>query len=223
MSTCTSCGTEARAKFCPECGTGMPAEITPPAASDEQAAVVASSGSVATVPISAPTTTRSAKWRWLATAGVLVLLAAAAATWFAFHGGADQVAPVTKTHTVSGTLTVSGQWGEDGSCGSSASDIAILEGVIDGKTYPCPGGPGGGYDDIEDGAQVTIKDGSGKLLAVGNLTGGTVAMDGVSFKFEVPKVKETAFYQVEVAHRGGVNYPIADMESKDWTVSLNLG
>jgi hypothetical protein len=80
-------------------------------------------------------------------------------------------------------------------------------------TDPSPGGDcytGGGYDDIQSGAQVTVKDESGTVIALGALDPGhsdDVLSRTCVFGFvaaDVPGGK--SFYTVEVAHRGELKY-----------------
>ena len=81
-----------------------------------------------------------------------------------------------------------------------------------------------GYDDIDENAQVVVRDGDGQTLAVGNLqTGEKVSLVECDFSFTVPGVPETDFYSVEVSHRGELSYSRADLEAADWQVSLQLG
>jgi len=64
-----------------------------------------------------------------------------------------------------------------------------------------------GYDDIRQGAAVTVYDESGKVLATGALGAGTPkGLHGCDFTVTVRDVpKGSKFYQVEVSHRGKIN------------------
>lgn len=90
----------------------------------------------------------------------------------------------------------------------------------------------GGYDDIRGGAQVTVSNESGDVLAVGRLGAG----EGVpassatgsdflycKFEFEVTGVPRAEIYTIEVSHRGGLSYSFEEMESQGWTVEFSLG
>lgn len=71
----------------------------------------------------------------------------------------------------------------------------------------------GGYDDITRGAQVVVRDGDGKTLAIGELGQGR-AEDSFTcaFPFRVESVPAgEAFYSLEVAHRGEVTYSADDI------------
>jgi hypothetical protein len=95
-----------------------------------------------------------------------------------------------------------------------------------------PGAPGcgvdDGYDDIRTGAQVTVTDEAGKVVALGNLLGGTLAAeDGTMyvlakcrfpFTLEVPA--GATFYGIEVANRGVVRYEPKALERY---LTLTLG
>jgi hypothetical protein len=87
----------------------------------------------------------------------------------------------------------------------------------------CPDGPGGGYSDISDGAQVAVADSTGKTLALGELSGGTYGPDGIVFSFHVDDVPDADIYSIEVTHRGAVKFSRKQLESDDWTVGLKIG
>lgn len=91
----------------------------------------------------------------------------------------------------------------------------------------------GGYEDINDGAQVVVKDQGGKILAVGSVEKGAAIDSGRTtlafyvvwcrFRFAVPNIPERPFYTVEVAHRGAMTYSRIDLDSKGWNLDLTLG
>lgn len=95
---------------------------------------------------------------------------------------------------------------------------SLVKSLKTGKTYPCPAGAGGGYADLAVGTQVTVKDGSGKILATSSLTGGRVTMHGCVFTYSV-SVPAADFYQVEVAHRGALTFSQEELAANDWQVS----
>jgi hypothetical protein len=81
----------------------------------------------------------------------------------------------------------------------------------------------GGYNDLAAGAQVTIRDETGKVLATGHLDEGktkSASECDFAFNLDVPDAK---FYQVEVSHRGQVTYSADDLEKAGWRVQLTLG
>ncbi|WP_256793258.1 hypothetical protein [Terrabacter sp. Ter38] len=81
----------------------------------------------------------------------------------------------------------------------------------------------GGYSDIHDGTQVVVEDETGKTLATSALGPGT--FDGTScvFSFSLAEVPKAAYYRVEGAHRGVLQYSYQDMVSANWSVHLTLG
>jgi hypothetical protein len=126
-------------------------------------------------------------------------------------------------HQLTGSLTVVDFGGEGcGQAGSgAASKLERLDALMNGKTFPCSGGPGGGYSDLADGAGVQVSDGAGKLLATSSLTGGQQSLKGVTFRFTVA-VPDEEFYKVQIANRGELPYSRADLEKKAWKVSAVL-
>lgn len=103
---------------------------------------------------------------------------------------------------------------------------------------PCSGS--GGYGDIDDGAQVTVKDEAGKIIATGRLANGKVLSSDTrsSYRFgsydsstttkcswdiEVDRVPKASVYQVEVSHRGELRYSLEEMKAQSWTVAFTLG
>jgi hypothetical protein len=140
-------------------------------------------------------------------------------------GGASSVhaaAPVTPTtFAVTGSMLISPDytqlWSDTGGQKDSAS--------IAGKQ--CRGGAG--YDDIAAGSQVTIRNGDGKVVAVGSLDSGItqvigdsgeVGLANCSFALTVDRVPQgSKFYSVEVAHRGQVQFTATAIRQP---LSLNL-
>lgn len=81
-----------------------------------------------------------------------------------------------------------------------------------------------GYDDIKAGAQVIVRDGTGRTLAVGELQAGTRRSQvECRFDFSVSGVAEAEFYTVEVSHRGEVQFSAAELEASGWVAELSLG
>ena len=92
---------------------------------------------------------------------------------------------------------------------------------------PCEGK--GGFDDIRPGANVVVKDGDSNTLGVNTLDEGEkvkppgLGSDRCVFSFSVELVRESPFYTVEIAGRGGPTYTHADMVEDGWQVDLTLG
>ncbi len=83
-----------------------------------------------------------------------------------------------------------------------------------------------GYDDLEGGAQVRVKNEDGKIIGTGALDEGryTNSDDDVCrFIFDVPDVSEANVYTIEISRRGELSWPAAEMEEMDWTVSTTIG
>jgi hypothetical protein len=83
----------------------------------------------------------------------------------------------------------------------------------------------GGYSDIDFGSNVTVYDGSGKILATGILGIGIgTSYSRCVFPVEISeKVPTKDFYAIEVTRRGKVTYSKSQLEEQDWEVSLTLG
>jgi hypothetical protein len=80
-----------------------------------------------------------------------------------------------------------------------------------------------GYDDIDEGTQVTVTDGAGKTLGVGNLGIGRNESGSCSFEFSIPNVADADFYKIEVSHRGELSYSKKELVAKNWRVEVALG
>lgn len=80
----------------------------------------------------------------------------------------------------------------------------------------------GGYDDIAEGASVTITDAAGATVAIGRLGLGDRQNTGCVFGFSVTDVPTGRhFYGIEVSHRGVVKFSEAELKSQ--SVALTLG
>lgn len=118
----------------------------------------------------------------------------------------------TAARTISGTMTLHGYdnlYGRNGG--------------------PCEGL--GGYDDMRPGTQVVVKDGAGAVLATGRLgqgkagslgAGPTAIANWCEFSWSISNLPDSAFYEVEVSHRGGLTYSRAQLDSMGWTVAHEL-
>jgi len=122
--------------------------------------------------------------------------------------GAPTSSPTPTTFQLTGTITVEASTRSEGTDGGDcyASD---------------------GYSDIKDGAQVTVKDGAGAVISLGNLDPGHTVEGNGTFAFKcifgftvasVPEGKD--FYVVEVSHRGELRYTRADLSA---ALALSLG
>ena len=78
----------------------------------------------------------------------------------------------------------------------------------------------GGYDDINQGAQVVVKNSDGKQVGVGKLSQGVRSGDyGCQFSFRVGGVASDASYAVTVANRA----PFAFNRSDAKALALTIG
>lgn len=117
------------------------------------------------------------------------------------------------TFTVNGTFVLNGNQGT--AFDTTSGDMAVS------SDNSCFGTSG--YNDVQQGAEVTISSASGTTLVVGALQGGTyTAGTGCQFTFSVAGVPSgRGPYGVSVTHRGTTHFSEQDMESG--AVALSLG
>ena len=105
--------------------------------------------------------------------------------------------------------------------------LTLYDSDIAGSSSDCYGT--GGYDDLDSHMPVTVKDGSGAILATGN-TGKGYNTDKLrrfmisctfDFTLEVPK---SDFYSIELnsGRRGQLNYSLQELQDMDWIVDLTI-
>jgi hypothetical protein len=145
---------------------------------------------------SAPSPRRRPPFRWVVLAILAVLIVGTVAA-VAYSKVANP------QHTITGTMTL-----------FDASGYASGAEGCAGKD---------GYQDIQAGAQVTVSDESGKLLATSQLGRGDDNRPYCVFAFKVDGVPTAKVYQVEVAHRGKVAYSASDLAAAGWKADLRLG
>jgi hypothetical protein len=79
------------------------------------------------------------------------------------------------------------------------------------------------FEDVGEGATVTVKDGAGSIVGVSKLESAiSTSFNDCVFPFSVT-VSDAEFYAIEVSRRGELNFSKADLESKGWMVQLKLG
>ena len=83
----------------------------------------------------------------------------------------------------------------------------------------------GGFSDLSDGASVTVKDESGKVIGVSPLLVGTVdsANDSICrmpFSVKVPK---TNFYTISIGRRGEITQSYQQLVGKSWKIEFSIG
>jgi hypothetical protein len=102
-----------------------------------------------------------------------------------------------------------------------------LHGVLLVTATTDSGAPAGcglpaGYDDIQAGADVTIADSTGKVVATSGLDGGREVSGGCQFTFDA-SVPNSSFYRIEVTHGGQVTFSRSQLEASGWEAGLTLG
>lgn len=107
-----------------------------------------------------------------------------------------------------------------------AGEFTLMDGAIRSDNNPdtCVGD--GGYDDIRGGIAVTVRDGSGTVIATGELGSGETELlliDWCTFPIVVKDVPTAEFYSIEVGRRGELTYSHEEMEDQDWSVFFTLG
>ena len=136
---------------------------------------------------------RSRNGLWIALAvGVLVLVLAGGGIALLVGAGRGGKLPAAVTNAVQTSFSVTGSLTIASDCGSW------------------------GYDDLREGAEVTVTDESGKVLAVGALSG-----SGCVYTWQVNGVPVgPKLYGVTVGHRGAVHYTEAELRAG---VQLSIG
>lgn len=137
----------------------------------------------------------------------------------------------TLTGLALGAGAVGAAWGLSSSGGSSEPAAFTLRGTLtltdptplDYDHKACRGS--GGYDDIRQGAAVTVYDADGKTVAVGALGAGRYASEDSTapcvFSVAVPDVPGgSRFYKVEVTHRGQITVTAADAQAGGFAATL---
>lgn len=142
---------------------------------------------------------------------VLLIPLAALALAGCGEGAAASQAP--RTHTITVKFEVS----------DSSGDDVIL----------CDQGGSGGYSDIGPGTDVTVYDGSGKVIATAPLgtdceqpptsDGGATDISDATWTTIIRNVPDASFYQVEVGNRGKLRFSKSELAGDGWTVSASLG
>lgn len=107
--------------------------------------------------------------------------------------------------------------------GSSHQLVGIVTLHDPSTTFAAHGCRGsGGYDDIGEGAPVTVSASDGHVVAVALLDRGDGQGHTCLFTFTA-RVPQAAIYQVEVAHRGIVPFSRSELQARHWSVDLAVG
>jgi hypothetical protein len=93
---------------------------------------------------------------------------------------------------------------------------------------PCAGQDG--YSDIHAGTQITVKDASGQIIALGQLQGGKIEANPAAVYWGrcrltvvVEQVPDSAFYTFSIGNRPGVTFSRDDLVNGAWGVQLSIG
>ncbi|MFD5940259.1 hypothetical protein [Streptomyces griseus] len=112
----------------------------------------------------------------------------------------DTTPPKPDTFTLKGTFT-------------------LMENATEDEETGCYGT--GGYDDIKEGASVTVYDGAGGIAATGSLGHSEYIAGLCMYDIAVKDVPaDQKFYQVEVSHRGKVHLTVKQAKAGELTASL---
>ncbi len=125
-----------------------------------------------------------------------------------------------------GASIVGGAWLITATSGLDAPDTFTLEGTFalteNALTVGDKCAGTGGYDDIINGASVTVYGAKGDVIATGQL--GDSKKTGVGaceFQVAIPDVpKGEKFYKVEVSHRGTIQLSAEEAENGELAASL---
>jgi hypothetical protein len=131
--------------------------------------------------------------------------------------------PTPSTQAIAGSLTVLAQF-------NSPTYWAVDQdrtGAECGGNDSIPNDQSKGYGDVDEGAQVLVKNEAGSLIATGNLGVGKVEpvgrYGGCVFPFSILNVPIAKFYTIEVGDRKGVTYSAQQMKDANWTIGITLG
>lgn len=134
------------------------------------------------------------RWARLLVAGVALIGVAAC--------GASK----PSTFTVSGSMRITG-YDDTGTAGIYVDPSGLCFGVD-------------GFADIKAGAQIVVKDATGRAVATGALGPGDGVSNACTFKFKIPDVPSSgdSIYSIEVSHRGDIAFKKADAAALSLTI-----
>lgn len=127
-----------------------------------------------------------------------------------------------------GAGLMGGIWAITANSGPSEPATFTLEGTFTLTDRAVPGDGGGctaaydsGYDDIAEGASVTVYGAKGDVIATGELGKSKYVDYTCEFGIAVPDVpKGEKFYKVEVSHRGTIQLSAEEAENGELAASL---
>lgn len=129
---------------------------------------------------------------------------------------------------VAGAGIMGGIWAITANSGPDAPATFTLEGtftltddVVPTDGDGCSASYDSGYDDIAEGASVTVYGAGGDVVATGELGDSKYASYACIFDVAVPEVpKGEKFYKVEVSHRGTIQLSAEEAENGELSASL---
>lgn len=121
---------------------------------------------------------------------VLVILLAATGVAYLVGFKLSNVSGHSQTYSLSGTFDVNGNCGQ------------------------------GGYSDLTEGANVTVKDDTGRIIGNSAIKRPNLSCH---FTFSVARLPKASFYSVEISHRGALTFSFDDLQRKGWQVALSVG
>lgn len=99
--------------------------------------------------------------------------------------------------------------------------MTLTEDAVGTGDEDCSGRYDSGYDDIAEGASVTVYGAKGDVIATGELGDSTYASYTCTFDISVPDVpKGEKFYKVEVSHRGTLQLSAKEAENGELAATL---
>jgi hypothetical protein len=124
-----------------------------------------------------------------------------------------------------GAAIVGGIWAITATTGTGGPGTFTLEGTFtlneDATEYDSGCLGTGGYDDIREGAGVTVYGASGDVIATGALGDSTYSDYTCTYDIAVPDVpKGEKFYKVEISHRGTLQLSAEEAENGEFAGSL---
>ncbi len=156
-----------------------------------------------------------------ATVTAALALALGACGGQATHSKSAPTTTVAPIYTITGTMALHGTL-------FSLDNTDTIS--YDQDTLACFGT--NGYDDIKEGAEVTVVNQDGKTIGNSVLNAGRLPDTPAninthettcSFSFTVHDIPRADFYKIEVAHRGQLTYSFSEMSSNNWSVEVSLG
>lgn len=134
--------------------------------------------------------------------------------------GSDKtnVATPPRLHLLIGTVTVPADY---------RADIGLTPITEGSACYPDDG-----YDDVGEGASVTVRSATGNIVGSDRLGVGKAhdVKAGFSdptgdcvFGFSIDGIPRSKFYTIEASHRGEVTFSSAELDRQGWDVDLRVG